>query len=225
MGAGLSTPFGIMPVSLGLHLREDLTPGQKETPVRRQGVSVGHPRHEVYCLGKGVGIAGHPLLWTLQVVPEEVRDDAGRFLVLPRTQLVVVHVPEKPRPELHEGLVYRVRKGDLTFDLRVRDHIPHQGVDPGAHFFSENGDRVRREVIAGDDPRPQRVVDVVVDVRDPVGDAYDLTFSGTWIARSCVVEYPVSDLEGEVQTVALILEMVDDAQGVFIVAEGASVGR
>jgi hypothetical protein len=89
----------------------------------------------------------------------------------------------------------------------------------------ENGDRVRREVIAGDDPRTQRVVHVMVDVRDPVSDAYDLTFSGTWIAFSSMVTYPISDLEGKVQSVALVLEMVDDAQGVFIVAEGASVSR
>ena len=79
--------------------------------------------------------------------------------------------------------------------------------------------------MAGDDPRPQRVVDVVVDVRDPVRDAYDLTFSGTWIFLSCMVTYPISDLERKVQSVALVLEMVYDAQGVFVVAEGASVGR
>jgi hypothetical protein len=40
-----------------------------------------------------------------------------------------------------------------------------------------------------------------------------------------MVTYPISDLEGKVQSVALFLEMVDDAQGVFVVAEGASVSR
>src|SRR5215213_7012908 len=79
--------------------------------------------------------------------------------------------------------------------------------------------------MAGDDSRPQRVVHVVVDVRDPVSDAYDLAFPGTWIVLSCMVTYPVSDLKGKVQSVALFLEMVDDAQGVFVVAEGASVSR
>ena len=77
--------------------------------------------------------------------------------------------------------------------------------------------------MAGDDSRPQRVVHVVVDVRDPVSDPYDLTFPGAWIALSCMVTYPISDLKRKVQSVALVLEMVDDAQGVFIVAEGASV--
>jgi hypothetical protein len=52
MGAGRHNSFWIlMPVSHGSHLREDLTLGQKETPVCREGVPVGHPRHEVYGLG------------------------------------------------------------------------------------------------------------------------------------------------------------------------------
>src|SRR5215207_10499337 len=77
--------------------------------------------------------------------------------------------------------------------------------------------------MARDDPRPQCVVHVVVDVGDPVSDAYDLTFPGTGIAISCMVTYPISDLEGKVQSVSLVLEMVDYAQGVFVVAKGASV--
>jgi hypothetical protein len=49
---GRLTLFGLEQVSSQLALsREGLTPGQKETPVCRQGVSVGHPRHEVYGLG------------------------------------------------------------------------------------------------------------------------------------------------------------------------------
>jgi len=52
IGAGQLTLLGFKPVSSRLDLsREDLTPGQKETPVCREGVSVGHPRHEVYGLG------------------------------------------------------------------------------------------------------------------------------------------------------------------------------
>jgi hypothetical protein len=38
-----------------------------------------------------------------------------------------------------------------------------------------------------------------------------------------MVTYPISDLDGEIQSVTKFLEMVDDAQGVFVVAEGASV--
>ena len=62
----------------------------------------------------------------------------------------------------------------------------------------------------------------MVDVRDPISDAYDLTFPGTWIVLSCMVTYPISDLEGKVQSIALFLEMVDDAQGVLVVAESDS---
>src|SRR5687768_13649873 len=40
-----------------------------------------------------------------------------------------------------------------------------------------------------------------------------------------MVTYPVSDLEGKVQSVAQVLEMVDYAQGVFVMAKGASVSR
>jgi hypothetical protein len=49
---GRLTLLGFKPVSSRLDLScEDLTPRQKETPVCREGVSVGHPRHEVYGLG------------------------------------------------------------------------------------------------------------------------------------------------------------------------------
>src|SRR5215211_2438725 len=45
------------------------------------------------------------------------------------------------------------------------------------------------------------------------------------MALSCMVTYPVSDLKRKVQSISLSLEVVDDAQGVFVVAEGAAVGR
>ena len=64
----------------------------------------------------------------------------------------------------------------------------------------------------------------MVDVGDAVRDAYDLPLSGRWIFLSCMVTDPISDLERKVQSVAQVLEIVYNAKGVFVVAEGASVG-
>src|SRR5215207_423464 len=114
--------------------REDLTPRQEEPPVRGESVAVGHPRHEVYSLGGGVSIAGRPFLRALQIVLEERRNDPGRLLVLPRTR-IVVHVPEKPRPQ---RLIHRLRERYLTFRFRVRNHVSYEGIDPVAHLFSED---------------------------------------------------------------------------------------
>ena len=68
---------------------------------------------------------------------------------------------------------------------------------------------------------PERVVDVVVDVRNPVDDADDLPFERLRLGRPGVVEDPVAHLRGQVQPLSVLFEHVDDPEGVLVVAEPA----
>src|SRR5918993_1779300 len=56
-----SLPVNTGPSRSGLS-REDLTPRQEEALVGREGISVGHPGHEIYGLGCGIDVASRPLL-------------------------------------------------------------------------------------------------------------------------------------------------------------------
>jgi hypothetical protein len=59
----------------------------------------------------------------------------------------------------------------------------------------------------------------VVDVGYPVGDPHDLTLPRYRVTLSGMVEDPVSDLVGEVQSLATFLEDVHHPQRVLVVAE------
>ncbi len=75
----------------------------------------------------------------------------------------------------------------------------------------------------GDHARPNRVVEVVVQVGDPVGEPHAHRLE----RRRCrlrpgVVHDPVADLPGEVQPAAAVLEHLDDAEGLLGVLEPAA---
>ena len=70
-----------------------------------------------------------------------------------------------------------------------------------------------------EDPRPQRVVDVVVDVGDAVDQLHDPPLQGRRLARAGVVEDAVADLLGEVEALAVALQHVDHPQRVDVVLE------
>ena len=69
------------------------------------------------------------------------------------------------------------------------------------------------------DPRPQRVVDVVVDVGDAVDQLHDPPLQRRRLARPGVVEDAVADLLGEVEALAVALQHVDHPQRVDVVLE------
>ena len=83
------------------------------------------------------------------------------------------------------------------------------------------------------DPRPHRIVDVVIDVGDDVGDAGDLPFDRAGavlgigadrhaalplrVPRDAVAHFP-----RQVEPLAVVLEHVDDAQALLVVIEAAA---
>ena len=71
-------------------------------------------------------------------------------------------------------------------------------------------------------PGPDRVVDVVVDVRDAVDDAHDLAFQRLRLDRAGVLEDPVAHLPRQVEPAPVALEALDDAQRVLVVPEAGA---
>ena len=100
--------------------------------------------------------------------------------------------------------------GDVAALARAGDDVAHQGVDPRRAGLPEQLDLRRRQVVLGEDPGADRVVDVVVDVGDPVDQSHHPTLERRRLAGAGVVEDPVADLLGQVQSLALALELVDD---------------
>ena len=71
---------------------------------------------------------------------------------------------------------------------------------------AEQRDLLLRQVVGGEHPGADRVVDVVVDVRDAVDDADDLPLERLRLVGPGVLEDPVAHLPGEVEPAAVALE-------------------
>ena len=99
------------------------------------------------------------------------------------------------------------------------DEVVDQRVDPLRAAVAEDRDVGARGGPRGDHARPHRVVDVVVDVRDPVDQPHDPALERDRIARAArVAQDAVAHRRREVE----VLEHVDHAQGVLVVAEAAA---
>ena len=92
--------------------------------------------------------------------------------------------------------------------------VGHQRVDPLARGSRPGPSSAAAGSSSGvQDPRADRVVDVVVQVGDPVGEPHDLRLQGRGRGhRPGVVQDAVADLPGEVQAGAVVLQELDDAQ-------------
>src|SRR2546421_648438 len=77
---------------------------------------------------------------------------------------------------------------------------------------AEQLDLLSRKIARIEHPRPDRVVDDVVDVGDAVDEADDLALERVRLVGPGVVEDPIAHLGGEVEPAAVALEHVDDAQ-------------
>ena len=115
----------------------------------------------------------------------------------------------------------------------VRDHACRCA--PDEHRPS-SARRIARQLVPAEQPRPDRIVDVVVDVSDDVGDPRHLPFDrrramlrrgadrqavlALRMARDAVAHFP-----GQVQPLPVVLEHVDDAQALLVVIEAAGHER
>ena len=109
---------------------------------------------------------------------------------------------------------------DLAGRLGMLDEIVDERVDPARAGVAEDLDRSGGQVGGRDHAGAQRVVDVVVDVRDPVHQPHDLALERRRLRRAPgVADDPVAHRLGQVQPVPVALERVDDPQRVLVVQE------
>src|SRR6185503_10138568 len=101
---------------------------------------------------------------------------------------------------------------------------------------AQRRDEIARQVLRLQQPRPRRIVDVVVDVGDEIGDAHDLPFDRRRAQRGRhadrraglalrVLGDAVAHFPREVESLAVVLELVDDAQALLVVVETAGHQR
>ena len=105
---------------------------------------------------------------------------------------------------------------------RRLDEVVHERVDAPRACVAEHRDLVARQLVGGEHPGADRVVDVVVDVGDAVDDADDLPLERLRLVGPGVLEDPVAHLLREVEPAAVALEALDDAQRVLVVAEAVA---
>ena len=128
----------------------------------------------------------------------------------------------------HEGAQVEHRAADLVRldDVsrlgRGLDDVVNEPVDPARAGLPQELDLFLRQVSVRQEAGAQGVVDVVVDVGDAVDEADDLPLERGRVAGAGVLEDAVAHLLGEVQTAALLLEHVDHAERLLVVAEPAA---
>jgi dGTP triphosphohydrolase len=94
----------------------------------------------------------------------------------------------------------------------------YERVDAPRARRAEDLDLLARQVVLAEDAVADRVVDVVVDVRDAVDDPNDLPLQRLRFLRARVREDPVADLMRQV-------ELLRDARRLLVVTEAAAEAR
>ena len=87
---------------------------------------------------------------------------------------------------------------------------------------AQNVRDIPRNIAFRQNPRTNRIVNVVVDVRNAVGRAHDLPLERLGDPRPCVSENRHAHLIGKVQPVAIALELIHHAKRLLIVVKRRS---
>ena len=128
---------------------------------------------------------------------------------------------EQERAQREHRLGDRLALADVAGDVRGLDEVVHDRVDARRARRAEHRDRRLGQLGGVEHAGAQRVVDVVVDVRDAVDELDDAALERLRRDRPGVVEDAVAHLVREVEAAPVALEHVDDAQRVLVVAEAA----
>ncbi len=95
----------------------------------------------------------------------------------------------------------------------------HKSIDSTRRRASQQRHLVGRQALRVEHAGTDRVVDVVVDVRDAVDELHDPSLERGGRGRSRVVQDAVPDLVRQIQPAAVALQVLDDTQRVLVVAE------
>ena len=135
----------------------------------------------------------------------------GALLLLPGVRAEVDPL-EHERAQREHCLADLFALHDVPCSLGGLDEVVHQRVDPPRAPVAEERNLLARELRRIEDPEPHCVVDVVVDVGNPVDDPHDLAFERRRLLRTGMREDPVSNLFRQVQRLG-------DTQRLLVVTE------
>jgi hypothetical protein len=146
---------------------------------------------------------------------EDPPDRGMRALVLAARVRPKVDALEHERTEREHRGPDLVALPDLPRAIRGLDEVVDERVDPGRPSLPEELDLGPWQLLRLEDPEADRVVDVVVDVGDPVDQADDLALERRRLLRAGMGEDPVPDLGGQVQ-------LLRDPERLLVVPEAAA---
>ena len=109
---------------------------------------------------------------------EKLRDQLLCLFHFALHAIAEVHRVEHVAAQLFECFEHFGRHDDrfVVAVERLRDDVAHHAVDALAAGFAEGLANRFGDVVGGDDAGANTVVDVVIDIRDDVGDADDVAF-------------------------------------------------
>ena len=134
-------------------------------------------------------------------------------------QGVGVDALEHELPQGGHGLSHLRGLADGVLVPAGGDHVLHQGVDPLPVGEAQNFGDGQGDVHGVDDPAPEGVLNVVVDVGDLVSQADHLALQGGGLPALGVADDAVAHLPGEVQPLALLFQPVHHPQRLLVVGE------
>jgi hypothetical protein len=156
----------------------------------------------------------------IEIVREQAPDHRDRLVLLRARLVPQVDVVEQELAQRVERLEHVVGQPDLGSVGAAAHEVGHQGVDPGRVGFAEDLEGRGGQLGPLDDAGSHRVVDVVVHVRDAVGEPHQLRLRRRGRGhRPGVVHDAVADLPGQIQALPVVLEVIDDPKALLVVAE------
>ena len=91
---------------------------------------------------------------------------------------------------------------DLSPFFAGMNHIQYQRINPRPVIFSQMFDTISGKIFFPYHAGSHRIVDVVIYVCDSVADAHDTPFRCKGFLRSGMIQNPVPDFRGEIQSAA-----------------------
>ena len=140
--------------------------------------------------------------------------------------LVQIHILEHIAAQFIHSLRFLLAQLCLRFSETVFDHVTHQSIDPLFMSVSQYSDAFLRQIIRCDDTAPQRIIDIVIDVCDPVAHSYYLTLWRDREHLSRVTYNTIPDLLSQIHASAVAasgLQNISDTQTLLIMMEPSGI--
>src|SRR5439155_10971381 len=203
--------------------------------IRVERIPVGHTGYVIrdgplppVALGDPLVLRRQELGMLLEML-KELPEHALRFAVLGLCGAGEVDVLEHELAErvgrIEDLIAHRHRR----LAVRGDDHVVDHRVEALRAIATERGAYLLRDVLFAHDLGTHRVVDVVMEVRDLVGVPHDPPFGRLGDAPRCgldpafgggaVLSYAVPNFLREVQSGAVLLDLLDDADALLVMAK------